>query len=130
MMLWPPMTTAPASWARSAPPCRISSRTSRSSVPFGNPTMFSAVLRLGAHGVDVAQRVGRRDLAEHVRVVDDRREEIDRVDDRQVAPQAEHSRIVGRFRADNHIGVALTRGGCAARAPGRLGRAWPLNRPP
>ena len=39
---------------------------------------------LAAHGVDVAQGVGSGDLAEHVGVVDDGREEVHGVDDGQV----------------------------------------------
>src|SRR5262249_9414353 len=41
--------------------------------------------RHAAHSVDVAQRVGGGDLAVHVRVVDDRREEVDRLDQRRSA---------------------------------------------
>ena len=37
-----------------------------------------------AHREDVRQRVGRGDLAEGPRVVDERREEVERADDRQV----------------------------------------------
>ena len=44
MMLCPPITTAPAVLTRSDPPRMISVSTSRSSLPLGNPTMFSAVL--------------------------------------------------------------------------------------
>ena len=61
-------------------------------------------LRLGAHRVDVTQRVGRRHLAENVRVVNDGREKVHGVDDGEIRPQAEYSCIVGRFRTDNHVG--------------------------
>ena len=77
--------------------------------PFGKPDDVQRGDRVGAHRVDVAQRVGRGNLSEHVGVVHDRREEIDGVDDRQVRPQTKHSRIVGRLGADNHIGVIVAR---------------------
>ena len=57
------------------------------------------------HGVDVAQGVGRRDGAEVVRPVDDRREEIGRQDQRQVVADPVNRRVVGRRMADDHVGV-------------------------
>ena len=72
-------------------------------LPFRKPDDVEGRDRLAAHRVDVAQRVGGSDLAERVRVVHDRREEIDGVDDRQVVAQAEYSRIVGRLGSDDQI---------------------------
>ncbi len=51
--------------------------------------------RTSAHRVDVAQRVRRRDLAVHERIVDDGREEIDGLHERAVALERVHTRIVG-----------------------------------
>ena len=42
-------------------------------------------------------------LTERIRVVDDRREEVHRVDDGEIRSKAEYSRIVGRLRADNQV---------------------------
>ena len=61
--------------------------------------------RVGTHRVDVAERVGRGNLSEHVGVVHDRREEVDGVDDGQVRAQTKHARIVRRLGADDHIGM-------------------------
>ncbi len=68
------------------------------------PDNVQGRLRLAAHRIDIAQGVGRRDLAEHVRVVDDGRKEVHRIDDGEIRPETEYSRIVGRFRADNQVG--------------------------
>ena len=50
--------------------------------------------RPAAHRVDVADGVGRGDLAVDVRVVDDRREEVDGLHERRSALPREHTRIV------------------------------------
>jgi hypothetical protein len=49
---------------------------------------------LAAHRVDVAQGVGGGDGAEGVRIVDDRRKEIQRLDDRDVVREAIDSSVV------------------------------------
>ena len=70
----------------------------------GNDGGRQRVTRLAAHGVDVAQRMVGGDLAEHIRIVHERAEEIDGL--HQVAPRAwrRHRGIVGRVEADHHIG--------------------------
>ena len=50
--------------------------------------------RASAHRVDVADGIGRGNLAVHVRIVHDRREEIDRLHDRGSALPPVHTRIV------------------------------------
>jgi hypothetical protein len=67
--------------------------------------MLSAVTGISAHRVDVAQRIRRRDLAEDIGVIHNRREEIDGVHNRQIRPQAKYSRVVGCFSSDNQIGM-------------------------
>ena len=63
-----------------------------------------------AHRVDVAQRVGRRDLSVGERVVDDRREEVDRLDQRRPAARPPvHTGIVRGPEVDQHPGVGLRR---------------------
>ena len=64
-----------------------------------------AGLGLAAHGVDIAQRIGRGNLPESIGIVDDGREKIHRVDDGQVGPQTKHPGVVGGFGADQHVGV-------------------------
>ena len=53
-----------------------------------------------AHRVDVRQRVRRRDPAEVVGVVDDRREEVDRHHERDLVGQLEHRGVVSGIGAD------------------------------
>ncbi len=65
---------------------------------FGKADDVHAGLGLAAHGVDVAQRIGRGDLAESIGVIDDGREKIHRVDDRQVGAQIDTPRRRRRFR--------------------------------
>ena len=59
---------------------------------------------LAAHRVDVAHGVRRGDRAERVRVVDDGREEVDRLDDRQVVGQAVDGGVVGAVEPDEEVG--------------------------
>ncbi len=62
-------------------------------------------LRLAPHGVDVGERVGGRDRAELEGVVDDRREEVDGLHERQVGRDTEHPGVVGGRGADQQIRV-------------------------
>ena len=62
-----------------------------------------------AHGVDVRERVGRRDPAEVVGIVDQRREEVDRLHERDVGGQPHHRGIVPRRRSDEQPRVVLRR---------------------
>ena len=59
--------------------------------------------RRAAHRVHVVQRVRRGDGAERSRIVDERREEVDREHDRPLVVQAVHRRIVGRIETDEQI---------------------------
>ena len=52
--------------------------------------------RRAAHRIHVAERIGRGDPAEEVRVVDDRREEVDGLDQRRSVTPPIHAGIVGR----------------------------------
>ena len=66
-----------------------------------------------AHREDVGQGVGRGDLAERPRVVDERREEVERADDREVVADAVDGGVVGRVEAGDQVGA----GAAAASAP-------------
>ena len=60
-----------------------------------------------AHGVNVAQGVGGRDLAESVWVVNDGGEEIYGLDQRLGGGNFVHSGVVGCIKANQHVGVIL-----------------------
>ena len=51
-------------------------------------------LRHTAHGVDIAQRVGRRDLSEHIGVIYNRGKEIHGLNHRHLIVYAVHRRII------------------------------------
>ena len=59
--------------------------------------------RHAAHREDVVQRVRRRDRAEVVRVVDDRREEVDREDERALVVEPVDRCVVGRVEPDEQV---------------------------
>ena len=58
---------------------------------------------LGAHRVDVAERIGRGDLAVGVGVVHDRCEEVDGEHHRAVVADPIHRRIVRHIEADQEV---------------------------
>ena len=58
---------------------------------------------LAAHSVDIGHRVHRRDGAPRPRVVDDRRKEVDGLDDREVGRHAIDRRVVRRAEPDEQI---------------------------
>jgi len=62
-----------------------------------------------AHGVDVAERVGGGDLAEFEGIVDDGREEVDRLHDGKIRSEAVNGRVVAGFKTDKAIGIGLRR---------------------
>ena len=86
LIVWPPRIATPAARATREPPFRMRARIARSRSS-GNAAMLSAVSGRAAHRVDVGERVGRGDAAEVVRIVDDRREEIDRLHEREIVAQ-------------------------------------------
>ena len=61
------------------------------------------------HRVDVGERVGGGDPAEVARVVDDRGEEVDGLDQRQVVAEPIDGRVVGGVEADQQVRVARRR---------------------
>jgi hypothetical protein len=61
--------------------------------------------RTPAHRVDVREGVRRRNRAEQTRIVDDRREEVDGLDDRRAAGQAVHRRVVRPLVPDEQARV-------------------------
>ena len=62
---------------------------------------------IGAHRVDIVQRVGGRDRAEAVGVIDQRREEVQRLHDRLPLVEAIDSRIVGLVQTDEELRVLM-----------------------
>ena len=74
-----------------------------------------------AHREDVGQRVRRGDLPERSRIVDERREEIERADDREVVAHPVDGGVVGRIEARDQ--VARWVGGGLGTEPGeRIGQ--------
>ena len=65
--------------------------------------------RRAAHGVNIAQRVGGGDGAEGERIVDDRREEVDGLHQRQIGAQSIHSGVVGCVEADKDVRIGDSR---------------------
>ena len=74
-----------------------------------DPKQIQCGQRTPAHGIDVRKRVGSRDLAVHNRIVNNRREEIDRLNQSAFAVQAVNSRIIGCVGADKEIWIVLCR---------------------
>ena len=106
-MLWPPRMEQPASCIFSAPPCRMC------------PQVVEVALRgvsqngerrngAPAHGVDVAQSIGRRKGAEGGGIVDDGREEIHGLHQGKLRRQLVHAGIVGSVKPDQHVFVGPT----------------------
>ena len=93
----------PASRAFSAPPRRISPSTETSSVRVREADEVERRERRAAHRVDVAQRVGRGDRAEVVRLVDDGREEVRREDERALVVDPVHGGVVRRGAAHEDV---------------------------
>ena len=93
--VWPPTTTTPASAAFAIPPagcrCRISTRRA----PAAGSRRCSARCAARHPSRRRRKRVRRRDRAERVRVVDDGREEVDGLHEREIRRQTEHAGVVG-----------------------------------
>ena len=96
---WPPTTPRPRPPPRRAPPRRISREHVRAERLERERDEVQRADRRGAHRVDVGQRVGRRDPPEVIGVVDDRREEVDGLDDRQLVGELGRRRVVGGRRS-------------------------------
>ena len=100
------MTVQLASTIFDRPPASISSSI------LGSPLVrkadqASALMRPAAHRVNIAERVGGRNLAEDVGIVNNGREEVDRLHQRQLGRELIHSGVVGCVEADQNIGIVL-----------------------
>jgi hypothetical protein len=58
-----------------------------------------------SHRPNIVDGIERRDATIIVRVVDDRSEEVERLDEREVVAQTVYARIVGRLETDNQVWV-------------------------
>jgi hypothetical protein len=65
--------------------------------------------RLASHGVDVAEGIGGGDLAIDKGLVDDRRKEVDGLNERNLIGEAVDARVVVRFGADEKVRVVERR---------------------
>ena len=61
--------------------------------------------RSSTHGINVRQRVGRRDLTKQERVVDHRREEVDGLHEAQVFANTKNTSIVGGIEPHEQVVV-------------------------
>ena len=98
----------PAAAAAAAPPRRMSPRIAGRAL-LGEADQVQRGQRGAAHGVDVAEGVGRGDPAEVEGVVHDRGEEVGRQDQREIVAQAIDRRVVRGRAADQHRRIARGR---------------------
>ena len=101
-IVWPPASSAPAARTCSSAPSKTARTTSVGSSS-GNAATDSASSGDAAHREDVVERVRRRDRAEVARVVDDRREEVDREHERALVVEPVDGGVVGRVEPDEQV---------------------------
>jgi hypothetical protein len=107
-MLCPPITVHPASIIFDKPAGQNALQEFPSLAFSGKHTRASEVSGLPAHGINIAQCIGRRDLSKRIRIVHDRREEIHRLHQRLICGASQiHSGVVGMIEADQNIRVML-----------------------
>ena len=105
--MWPPSSETPASRSLSKPPRKIARMVAGLEPVLRERRDRERGQRTAAHRIDVADGVGRGDLAVDVRVVDDRREEIDGLHQRRPALPPVHTRIVRGPEVDQDTVVGL-----------------------
>ena len=98
----PPARIAPAARTWRSAPSKIA-RTTRGRQLLGKRRDREREQRHAAHREDVVQRVRRGDRAEVVGIVDDRREEVDREDERALVVELVHRRVVGGVEPDEQV---------------------------
>ena len=125
---WPPTIGTPASAATSAPPSRICASVSAPEPVERERDQVERGQRLRAHRVHVGERVRRGDPAEVARVVDDRREEVDGLHERQLVGDPVDARVVAGLGADQQRRVVLR--GQPRRAPPAAGPGRSCRRSP
>jgi len=76
---------------------------------FGPSNHIQDRYRCAAHGVAIGQRIRRGDLTEGERIVNDRREKIDRLDQRQLVVYLDDACIVGGVGADQQSWIVYRR---------------------
>ena len=64
---------------------------------------FSRKTRLAAHSPDIAERVGCRDLSEHIGIIYDRSKEVHRLDHGNLIRNLIDSRVIGGFNPHDQI---------------------------
>ena len=94
-IVWPPASVPPASRTLDEAPSKIAASTSRGRSS-GNAAIDSANRTRPPIAKTSRQRVRRGDLPERPRVVDERREEVERADDREVVADPVGGGVVGR----------------------------------
>ena len=115
----PPTTSAPAARTTSSPPRSTSPSAAGAELLERPGHDVERGQGPPAHGVDVGQRVGRGDAAEVVGVVDDRREEVDGLHERELVGDPPHRRVVAGRRAHEQLGRRRRRQAADDRQEGR-----------
>ena len=113
-MLCPPMTVQSASIILLSPPARMLLE-DRGVGLIGKADHRERRKRPAAHGINIAERVGGRNLAEGVWIVDNGREEVDRLHERQLGRELIHAGVVGFIEANQHVRVIVA--GLISQAP-------------
>ena len=101
-IVWPPASVPPASRTLAEAPAKIVGEDVAWQV-FGERRDRQREQHPAAHREDVGQRIGRGDLAVGPRVVDERREEVERPDDREVVADAVGGGVIGRLQAGDQL---------------------------
>ncbi len=98
-MLWPPMMVQPASIIFDKPAGQNSLQNFQIAF-FRIADHRQRGKRARAHGIDIAERICRRDLSEGERIVNDGSKKIDRLHQRCIGRDLIHSGVVGVIEAD------------------------------
>ena len=97
--------SAPAARTTSAPPSITRARSSNGRPSRGQRDEVEREQRRAAHRVHVGERVGGRDAAPVVGVVDDRREEVGGEDDGEIVTESVDGSVIRGVEADEQVGV-------------------------
>ena len=101
-IVWPPASTPPASRTFAAAASNTAASASLREV-LGERRDRQREQHPAAHREHVGQGVGRGDLAVRDRVVDERREEVERAEDREVVGDPVGGGVVGRLEAGDEL---------------------------
>jgi hypothetical protein len=101
--VWPPPRRAPDSWVLSSPPLEEAGQRLRVELPGREHAEVQDEGRPPAHGVDVADRVGRGHLPEEVGVGGEGGDEVRGEDEGGVLPRPVDGRVVAGLHPDEQV---------------------------